>query len=416
MILRIYERVGNIHINRQMARVVRVFNRNVPSGIMESEFTGKGTILVGTGDGEFIAVPPGDNGTYLKFDDTEPAGVKSEVPTFTVDDTTNHLINGGFMLAQRQAPATLTTISNESYGADRWKMTRENADLQYRRVDASAESGLTSPYYGEYKKITNSGKIMMAQILENFDTLKFRGKEISFQIKMKASTDRIIKIAIAELQTGGTADTIPTLVSVWSPGGGSEPTLGTNLALIGTAEPCSVTSAWQTFTFSGTFPATSKNLLVLVYSATAFAANDTLSLAEAGLYFGVTQRTWTPRPISQEILLAQRYYRKSYAPDTAPGTASQSGVVYGFASSTSVIRPMRPAFNPIYMRTSTAPTYTVYSYAGTVNKVSTMTPADIGTSVTGSGNNSSVDSLTDSGAGLTSGAYYMWHYAASAEL
>jgi len=82
----------------------------------------------------------------------------------------------------------------------------------------------------------------------------------------------------------------------------------------------------------------------------------------------------------------------------------------------SAIRPMRPAFNPIYMRTSVAPTYTVYSYAGTVNKVSTMTPADIGTSVTGSGNNSSVDSLTDSGAGLTSGAFYMWHYVATAEL
>ena len=306
MILRILVNTANLNINKQTARVVRVYNRNVPNGITENAFTAKGDLLVGTGDGTYIAVAAGTDGEYLVFDSTQPAGIRTETPTITVDDTTNHLINGGFNFAQRQAPGTLTTIADLGYGADRWKQTRENADLQYIRVDGSSESGLTSPYFGQYKKITNAGKILICQPLEYLDTLKFRGKTVNFQLQMKASGSKTIKIAVVELQTGGTADTLPTLVSSWG-ADGTDPTLGANLATIGTPTTCSVTTSWQTFQFTGSFPTTSKNLIVMVWSNADFAANDTLSLAEAGLYFGATIKTWTPRPITQEDAACKRY-------------------------------------------------------------------------------------------------------------
>src|SRR5689334_7601271 len=38
----------------------------------------------------------------------------------------NCLINGGFDFAQRQDPATLTTIAIDNYGPDRWRVSREN--------------------------------------------------------------------------------------------------------------------------------------------------------------------------------------------------------------------------------------------------------------------------------------------------
>ena len=317
MILRILVNTANLNINKQTARVVRVYNRNVPNGITEDAFTAKGDLLVGTGDGTYIAVAAGTDGEYLVFDSSQPAGIRTETPTITVDDTNNHLINGGFNFAQRQAPGTLTTVADLGYGADRWKMTRENADLQYIRVDGSSESGLTSPYFGQYKKITNSGKILICQPLEYLDTLKFRGKTVNFQLQMKASGSKTIKIAVVELQTGGTADTLPTLVSAWG-ADGTDPTLGTNLATIGTPTTCSVTTSWQTFQFTGSFPTTSKNLIVMVWSNADFAANDTLSLAEAGLYFGASIRTWTPIPISNDLRMCLRYYEKSFTLDTAP--------------------------------------------------------------------------------------------------
>lgn len=308
MILRILVNTSNININNQTVRVVRVYNRNVPSGITEVEFTQKGGILVGTGSGTFIEQAPGANGTFLKYDSTQPGGVTAAIPTITIDDTTNHLLNGGFDFAQRQTPGTLTTITDEKYGPDRWRMTRENADLQYIRVDGSSESGLTSPYFGQFKKITNAGKILIFQPLEYLDTLKFRGKTVNFQLQMKASAAKTIKIAIVELATGGTADTLPAAtVSAWA-ADGTDPTLGANYATIGTPTTCSVTTAWQTFQFTGAFPASSKNLLVMVWSNADFAANDTLSLAEAGLYFGSSLRGWTPRSYGQELHLCQRYY------------------------------------------------------------------------------------------------------------
>lgn len=324
MILRILVNTANLNINNQTVRVLRVYNRNIPAGITEAEFTQKGGVLAGSGAGTFGELAPGSAGQYLTPDTAEPLGLKWETPTVTVDDTTNHLMNGGFIFAQRQTPGTLTTITDGSYGPDRWKMTRENADLQYIRVDGSSESGLISPYYGQFKKITNAGKLLICQPLEYLDTLKFRGKVLNFQLQMKASASKTIKIAIVELQSGGTADTLPTLVSAWG-ADGTDPTLGANLATIGTPISCSVTTAWQVFQFTGTFPATSKNLLVMVWSNADFAANDTLSLAEVGLYFGESQRSWTPRPIAQEVALCKRYYQKSYNVNTAPATATLQG-------------------------------------------------------------------------------------------
>lgn len=396
----------------QTARVVRVYNRNIPEGITEAEFTQKGGLLAGSGASTFGELPPGNTGEYLTPDSAEPLGLKWETPTITVDDTTNHLINGGFNFAQRQTPGTLTTIADLGYGADRWKMTRENADLQYVRQDASSETGLTSPYYGQFKKITNAGKLLLCQPLEYMDTLKFRGKAINFQLQMKASAAKTIKIAIVELQAAGTKDTLPAVVSAWGVDG-TDPTLGTNLATIGTPVSCSVTTAWQTFQFTGTFPATAKNLLVMVWSDADFAANDTISLAEAGLYFGSSQRSWTPRPIHLDLAMCQRYYEKSYNIDIAPGVGSYLGSNYFIPSSAAVEIYFR-----FGVRKRTSPTVTIYSPAttGTSGAIRNVTASTDLTSVTDGGASGEVGSMAYKATGATAGNEYTFHWTAAAEL
>jgi len=319
MILVIQKQVNQFTVQKQAVLRVRVAEFNIPSGITNSNFTAKGEVIVGTGPGTYLVLPPGADGEYWQYDSSEPGGVKSGLPTLEVEDATNYAINGGFDFAQRTTPGTLTAIADGGYGPDRWKSYRENADLQYQRVSGSGVSGITSAYYGEYKKITNGGKILVCQPLEYLETVRFRGRTVSFQLKMRSNVARTMKMAIIELQAAGVADTIPAVVSAYN-ADSTDPTLGANLAVIATPVSCAVTTNFQTFSFSAAVPSTSKNLLLAVWSDADLAVNDTLGMAEAGFYYGDTLRSWTPRIYTDEFLLCQRYYWKTFPIDTPPAS------------------------------------------------------------------------------------------------
>lgn len=232
----------------------------------------------------------------------------SPVPSAAVGGNTaivNQLINGGFDFFQRLATATtLTTIADVKYGPDRWKMTRAAASLQTAQV----AGGPHSANYAEFKQITNSGKFAVFQFLENVNSVPLLSRTMIFQCQMKASAAKTIKIALVELNTSGTIDTLPAaLVGTWN-ADTSDPTLGTNLAYIGTPASCSVTTSFQQFSFSATLPSNSKNIGVMIYTDSAFAANDILYVAEAALFDGAIVQAWLPRPVEQELRLCQRYY------------------------------------------------------------------------------------------------------------
>ncbi len=234
----------------------------------------------------------------------------------------NYLINGGFNFAQRQTPGTLTTITDNKYSADRWRVTRENTDVQYARVDATGEAGLTSKWYGQYKKITTTGKFHICQIVEGVNSVPLRSKTIIFQCQMKASAAKTIRMAVLELQNAGTMDTIPaTLVTAFG-ANGTDPTLGTNVAIITGAQSKSVTTSWQTFSVSVTVPSNSKNIICALWTDSQFAANDILNIAEAGLYVSASAQAWIPVPIQADFAMCQRYFEKTWDTDTVPGTAA----------------------------------------------------------------------------------------------
>lgn len=360
MIIRIYDRVGTVNVQRRVMRVIRVYDRNIPSGISESEFTQKGGLLAGSGAGAFGELPPGSAGQYLTPDPTAPLGLKYETPSIAISDSTNFLINGGFLFAQRQTPGTLTTISNNAYSADRWKILRENADLQYQRNDATGETGLTSLYYGRYKKITNAGKFMVLQIIEGANSVSLRSKTVIFQVKMKASSAKTIRMAILELQTGGTIDTMPaTPVSAWNVDS-TDPTLGTNLAIVTGVESKSVTTTWENFSISVTVPATSKNVICAVWSDADFAANDTLDMAEAGLFLGASLLAWSPRLIEVELGLCRRYYWKSFDTDTGPAQ-NVSAAAIRFSATKAAAAAMFFQSLAVPLRLGATPTITTFN-------------------------------------------------------
>jgi hypothetical protein len=240
--------------------------------------------VLGASDKAFL-IPDGD-GTYMLVSTTSPVSTTALYP--------NIIINGGLNYAQwLTAPDTLTNISDNAYCADRFRVTRENADVQYQRNDGSGESGITSRYFGTLKKITNGGKIHVCQPIEAISSVPLRGKTITFQVKLKASSSKSIRMAVIELQNAGAFDTIPaTLVTAFG-ADTVDPTLGANLAVIGSAVTKSVTTSWQLFSVTVTVPTNSKNLLPAFWTHSDFAVNDTLSFAEVDLHVGSNTQAWT---------------------------------------------------------------------------------------------------------------------------
>lgn len=324
----------------------------------------------------------------------------------------NYAINGGFDFAQRQTPGTLTTIADNKYSADRWRVTRENADVQYQRNDATGEAGLTSRYYGTFKKISNIGKIHICQVVESMNSIPLRGKTVTFQIKMKASASKTIRMAILELTNAGTIDAIPaTLVTAFG-ANAVDPTLGANVAVITAAESKAVTTAWQSFAISITVPNNSKNILLAIWTDSQFAINDSLSLAEGGVFVSSAIQPWKPRLIQDELALCQRYFYSTYDLDVAPGTNAASGMIAFAASLTATLRGA--CLFPVPMRAT--PTTIVYSYLGTANKVANAAGAEVGTICTLTASQRSCAVVGDSGSGFTVGAMYLFSFTANAEM
>jgi hypothetical protein len=254
----------------------------------------------------------------------------------------NLLINGGFDYAQRQAPGTLTTYSQTAarvYGADQWSITNENASIQYRRVDTSGspQTNLLARFYGEYSKLTATGKFEVSQPIEAGNCLHIRGRKVRLQMKLKASSAKTLRIALLQLTSAGTIDTIPGIAAGVPSGtfisahgaNGTDPTFGTNLSKIApdtvdnatsanSGLTCSVTTSWQRFGGSFTLPSDFKNLVVVVFTDSQFAVADNFQISEAGLYDGVEIREWAERMQAGQLANCQRTCAKSFNVDTAP--------------------------------------------------------------------------------------------------
>lgn len=296
-----------------------------------------------------------------------------------IEQRPNVLINGGFDFAQRQVPGTLTAITTDKYSADRWRISRETASLQYARIDTngSLESGITGRYYGQFKQITSAGKFAIYQPVEAINTFPLASRVVSFQCKLKASSSKTIRLGLVQLNSSGTVDTInATVVPTWG-SNSTDPTMATNHARItpsaavsngsvsGSGISCSVTTSWQQFGGVFTMPSNAKNIIPMLWTDSQFSANDSLYVAEAGLYDGSALRAWLPRLFKHEMALCQRYYDKSLPVDIAPGTTGYGGTD-GFIGPATGSQTLY-AFRSHSMRST--PTVQIYDNAGNAGKI-----------------------------------------------
>jgi hypothetical protein len=337
----------------------------------------------------------------------------------------NYLINGGFEIAQRIIPGQLTTIASDQMGADRWRVSVETAGVQYTRQDniGTATPGLAARFNGFYGKITAAGKLATVQPVESLMTASLTGQTVIFQVTMKTSVARTMRLGILELSSAGTADAIPyPYVSAWN-GATVDPTWAANLALRapnaaiggtirGNAVDCPVTTAYQTFTGVFTLGATTKNVLPIVFSDTQFAGADTLQISQCVLQSGAAQVPWVEPPIQQTIAACERFYEKSYDIDTPPGTSGVVGFLL-FSGWSSI--PVNNYYGYIPYRTRkrngvTAGNVILYSFHGVSYTASQAGGTDLasGSAYPGYGSEVGCSVYNNSGVAITPAAGGFW--------
>lgn len=324
---------------------------------------GKTHVFLDTADGRIKAVSS-DGSTSSLFD----------------DDQENQIVNGGFLFAQRQTPATLTNYTNTSgrtYGLDRWGVTNEVANTQVARGDAagSPPSGLGSRYYARILKANSTGKVILSQVIEGTPSMALRGRRVRVQFGARnAVGSHTVRCALLQLAAAGTVDAIPaTFVSAFN-AVGVDPTWGANLSAIaptlanavsnisGSGIACTLTSSFRTYGGVFVVPSDAKNLVLVFFTSGQMSAADEFQLADVGLFAGDQARaSSTVRP-GEELARCQRFYRKTFGIDVAPvqNVGAVTGCERWTAVSAGATDQRSPSFNfPVHMRAT--PTVTTFN-------------------------------------------------------
>lgn len=238
----------------------------------------------------------------------------------------NYIINGDCQYAQRQVPLTSTAITTDKYSADRWRVSFVAGGINHKRFDTESsglETGLNARYYSQFSENASSNKMFVCQPIETVNCAYLRGRTVTCQAKIKTSSAKTMRFGLLEMPTGGTADTMPTNIITVANANSTDPTFGTSGAqlvlsasgitnltggtVVGSALNCVCSTTWTQFAFKVTVGTTYRNLVLAIWTDSAFAASDTFSISEVGLFDGDQIRDWLPRDTAAELARCQRY-------------------------------------------------------------------------------------------------------------
>lgn len=271
----------------------------------------------------------------------------------------NILINPSFSINQR-APAT---NADDSYAHDRWYALTQTGTIAVSTV-TDAEN--TTPHMARLTQSQASAQRMgYAQIIEGKNCRHLRGQQVTFKVnRFRCSASQAIRFAV--LEWTGTEDSVTSdIVNDWTSSSYTAGNffLGSNLTVtsVTSSTPGAATltnGADITVTLGSSF----NNLIVFVWTEGTAAQSVTLDLAKVHLGLGSVANPFCKRDFSEELLLCQRYFQKTFPLATTPAqNAGITGAMYlqGDASVTSG----RWVSLPTRMRT--APTVTTYNPSAT---------------------------------------------------
>ncbi|CAB5219653.1 hypothetical protein UFOVP221_109 [uncultured Caudovirales phage] len=318
----------------------------------------------------------------------------------------NFLINGAFDIWQRGTTGTPTSSATR-YVADRWETYRVSyaAGLTVSRQTATDAALLPNIQYcmRVQRTAANAGTVAIyaGQALETVNSIPLAGKTVtlSFYARAGANYSSGGNALVAQVQTGtGTDQNMTGLTGVATP----------------ISQNATLTTSWQKFSYTGTIAtsATQVGVLFLYTPVGTAGAADYFEITGVMLEEGTAATSFRRHApsIQAELAACQRYY-------VIHKGAGQAPVCWGMGFTSNLMSTGQKF--PVPMRT-TAPTVTIYSYAGTANKVSVVNNAsDVGTTVTAGTtqmNDMGFFYVVDSGTGFSLNQHYWFWYTASAEL
>ena len=292
---------------------------------------------------------------------------------------TNLVINGNFDIWQRGT--SFPSISHGVYTADRIQTGIVGATVNVDRKD-NTDTEHPSPYmFTATVTATTSDVVQFSQRIENYNA--FKGKTLTFSVRLQLpDTTNKYQIVLYDSVSGITVN-IPK---------------STN---------------WQTVTGTYTINSEASSIVLLLrFSPT----DENITSSEFNINYytlnvGSTALPFNIRSYGEELALCMRYYQKSYAQGTSPGTVTIGNCHPLYANfNGTYVEPMRIQLNPTMRCPPTVVIYSPYSgSSGYVYDASTLTDLAIwGTN--------SADNLLLPCFPVVEGRLYRVHYTADAEL
>ncbi|TLN00072.1 hypothetical protein FDZ73_20440 [bacterium] len=321
------------------------------------------------------------------------------------------IINGNFDVWQRGASFTHSSIVK--YCADRWIAYRESwaGGLTTSRQDGTGVAG--SQYCIRVQRDNANADVSginLHNVLETVDSVKFRGKKVnvSFYARKAPGYSAAGSLLYASIESSTGVDQ-------------QRPTAWVGALTEGMIN-ATLTTNWQKFTFTTTNTvSTLLNQLGLRFTITPVGTagvDDYVEITQVQFCAGDVDLPFQPKSFEEELRACLRYYEKSYAYNTVPGTATNEGLhitIQGagtIANSTRIPLGVPPVFK---IEKRALPTVKFWSVTGVANQ---WMVESLERAISGSPYLKSVWILNNTGGSiiLTSGAEAYGHWTVDAEL
>lgn len=319
-----------------------------------------------------------------------------------------------------QEGTTLNDLADDTYGPDTvWNvLNKSNAP------DISGQAGGASdPFTRSFRCTFDAANEQagIVQFLEAEDTYPLRGQTVSLSADLWGTNVGTLRMAVIEWTS--TADALTSdVVGTWGTG---NPTLATNWAYIGTPAAITISGTRTRYEVENlTVGASTNNLGVFIWTDANEGSGDLWNVARVQLEIGPVATAFQARPFGVEYELVSRFWLKSYALATAPGTATNvNREAYqtrrALAGTTAGTPLIETVMFPYRMRV--APTVVLYSTStGTANAIYNNNAAADRTGCTagsvGDNRFGQVDADNTSATAIALDQALSFHYTASARL
>lgn len=366
-------------------------------------------IIQGTATATPVApnLPDTINGYYILAQVSVPNGFSTitnanvtntrSQASFNYSSRDRKIINGNFDVWQSG-----TSFNSNTYTADQWQTNYDGSIGTFTVNQIAFVTGQNAvpnnpTYYMEWNQtVAGSGSTVrqIRQPIENVAT--YSGQTFTISASLKADTTRVVGIS-AQQYFGSTGSS-----SVATP-----------------VQNITLTNTWQQYQVTFTIPSilgkTISGTSIALYLIFSLPINTimVIDLAQVTDNIGTVALPFVNKSISQEIMDCQRYLEKSTSLNTLVGTSGQ-GLSLGLGNGANDAM----AFVIFKTTKRVVPVITLYSYAGTVNKITLFNgTVDVGTTMSVSqSTDRDFTRLSDPGSGLGAGNRYWFGWIADARI